>query len=467
MSILWNKEDAVAATGGEAFGDWSVGGVSIDTRELERGDLFVALKDVRDGHDFVAAALKAGAGAAMVSRRPKGVADDAPLLVVPDVLKGLEALGLAARARTNAKVIGVTGSVGKTGTKEMLRAALEGQGKVHAAVRSFNNHWGVPLTLARMPADTDFAVIEIGMNHPGEIGPLARMAQLDVAVITIVAAVHMEAFDSVNQIAEEKAAIFEGLSADGVAVVNADMPTLGTVQAVRGDAKMVLFGHSEAAEIRLVSVQATDHGSAVEASLHGAPILFKVGASGAHLAMNGLAVLGAVEAAGGDVAQGMLALASWQAPSGRGERFTVSLADKGGSIELIDESYNANPTSMEAALAVLASASPSREGGRRVAFLGDMLELGPEELTFHADLADCTALEQVHRVHTSGARMAALHGALPDHLRGKHFEDAAQMAASVNRLLDSGDVAMVKGSLGSKVGQVVAAIKTLGHTSET
>ncbi len=465
MSILWTKEDAVAATGGEAIGDWSVGGVSIDTRELEQGDLFVALKDVRDGHDFVAAALKAGAGAALVSRRPEDVADDAPLLVVPDVLKGLEALGMAARARTAAKVIGVTGSVGKTGTKEMLRAALQVQGKVHAAVRSFNNHWGVPLTLARMPKDTDFAVIEIGMNHPGEIGPLARMAQLDVAVITTVAAVHMEAFDSVDQIAEEKAAIFEGLSENGVAIVNADIPTLPVIQKRRNSAKMVLFGESDVADIHLSSVRSTDAGSAVEASLHGAPILFKVGAPGQHLAMNGLAVLGAIEAAGGDVAQGMLALASWQAPSGRGQRFTVQIGETGEALELIDESYNANPTSMEAALSVLTNASPQK-GGRRVAFLGDMLELGPEELAFHAGLASCGPMGGVDKVHTSGPRMAALHDALSDHQRGQHFDDAAQMAASVNRLLDSGDVAMVKGSLGSKVGQVVTAIKSMGQTSE-
>jgi UDP-N-acetylmuramoyl-tripeptide--D-alanyl-D-alanine ligase len=374
---------------------------------------------------------------------------------------------LAARARTKAKVIGVTGSVGKTGTKEMLRAALQVQGKVHAAVRSFNNHWGVPLTLARMPADTDFAIIEIGMNHPGEIGPLARMAQLDVAVITIVAAVHMEAFDSVDQIAEEKAAIFEGLSAEGVAVVNPDIPTFATIEAVRGAGKTILFGKSEDADIQMKSVHATDQGSAVDAMLHGEPILFKVGAPGAHLAMNGLAVLGAVEAVGGDVAQGMLALASWQAPSGRGQRFTVKLEDKGGAIALIDESYNANPTSMQAALAVLASARPPAESGHRVAFLGDMLELGPQELDIHAGLAACAAMEHLDRVHTSGERMASLHAALPDHLRGQHFDTAAEMATCVNRLLDSGDVAMVKGSLGSKVGQVVTAIKTLGQTSET
>lgn len=465
MSILWTKEEAVAATGGEAFGDWSVSGVSIDTRELEQGDLFVALKDVRDGHDFVAAALKAGAGAALVSRRPEGVAEDAPLLVVPEVLQGLEALGLAARARTLAKVIGVTGSVGKTGTKEMLRAALQVQGKVHAAVRSFNNHWGVPLTLARMPADTDFAVIEIGMNHPGEIGPLARMAHLDVAVITTVAAVHMEAFDTVDEIAAEKAAIFEGLSHTGVAVVNADIPTLPVIQKLRTSGKTVLFGQNDVADVRLVSVQATDHGSAVEACLHDDPILFKLGAPGHHLAMNGLAVLGAVEAAGGDVAQSMLALASWQAPSGRGQQFSVQIGETGGAVELIDESYNANPTSMEAALAVLAGATPQTDG-RRVAFLGDMLELGPEELAFHAGLASCAPMDHVNIVHTSGPRMAALHDALSDHQRGQHFDDAAQMAACVKRLLDSGDVAMVKGSLGSKVGQVVTAIKSLGQTSE-
>jgi UDP-N-acetylmuramoyl-tripeptide--D-alanyl-D-alanine ligase len=381
------------------------------------------------------------------------------------VLDGLTALGLAARARTKAKVIGITGSVGKTGTKEMLRAAFQLQGKVHAAVRSFNNHWGVPLTLARMPKDTDFAVIEIGMNHPGEIGPLARIAQLDVAVITTVAAVHMEAFNCIDQIAEEKAAIFEGLSEGGVAVINSDIPNLPVVQKVRGAGRTILFGQSEITDIRLVSAQATEHGSAVEAILHGNSILFKVGAPGQHLVMNGLAVLGTMEAVGGDVAKAMLALASWRAPLGRGQRFLVQIAESGDTLELIDESYNANPTSMEAALAVLASVTPQLDGSR-VAFLGDMLELGPEELTLHAGLATCESMEQVDKVHTSGPLMVALHNALPDHKRGWHFDQVSEMGASVNRLLDSGDVAMVKGSLGSKVGLVVAAIKSLGKTSE-
>ena len=214
----------------------------------------------------------------------------------------------------------------------MLRAALQVQGKVHAAVRSFNNHWGVPLTLARMPTDTDFAVIEIGMNNPGEIAPLARMAQLDVAVITTVAAVHMEAFDGVEQIAMEKAAIFEGLSAYGTAIINADIPTFPVIKDARNGGKTVLFGQSENADIRLIQSNTTDQGSAVEAVLHGQSILFKIGAPGAHLAMNALAVLGAVDAAGGDVAQGMLALANWQAPSGRGQRFMVELGDTGGRV---------------------------------------------------------------------------------------------------------------------------------------
>ncbi|MDR6264132.1 UDP-N-acetylmuramoyl-tripeptide--D-alanyl-D-alanine ligase [Roseobacter sp. N2S] len=471
MSVLWTSAAAAAATGGQNSCDWVASGVSIDTRELRAGDLFVALKDIRDGHDFVAQALASGAAAALVTHRPEGVAADAPLLIVPDVLAALEALGQAARARTQAKVIGITGSVGKTGTKEMLRTALAGQGAVHAAVRSFNNHWGVPLTLARMPQDTDFAVIEIGMNHPGEIGPLSQMARLDVAVITTVAAVHMAAFDDVDQIAKAKAEIFEGLGPKGVAVLNADIPTLPLLRRARKEGRTLLFGRAEQADIQLVASRTATTVTTVEARLNGQDILFKLGAAGDHLAMNALAVLGAVQAVGADVAQAMLALASWHAPSGRGQRFEVVLGETGEVIELIDESYNANPTSMAAALAVLAAAEPVDtigrvSQGRRVAFLGDMLELGPQELALHADLSELPCVADIDLIHTSGPLMAALHAALPDRKRGQHFDDAQAMAARVNRLLDSGDVAMVKGSLGSKVGQVVTAIKSLGQTTE-
>lgn len=460
MTVLWISDDAIAATGGRVTTAWQATGVSIDTRELAPGDLFVALKDQRDGHEFVAQALEKGAAAALVSRIPEGVPEDAPLLIVPDVLQGLEALGKAARARTKAKVIGITGSVGKTGTKEMLRAALAPQGKVHAAVRSFNNHWGVPLTLARMPANTDFAVIEIGMNHPGEIAPLAEMADLDVAVITTVAAVHAEAFDGVEAIAQEKAAIVEGLKPDGRAIFNGDIETAPILQAALGDHPADWFGAGDH-DIRLISAKVTGTGTAVEAELSGQPILFHIGAPGKHLAMNALAVLGVVRSVEGDVAQAALALAEWNAPSGRGERHHVAFsAAPGDGVELIDEAYNANPTSMVAALAVLAASEPA--GGRRIAFLGDMLELGPEELTHHAGLAAASEIETIDLIHTAGRRMAALHDVLPDHKRGRHFEDAASMAAAVKRLLDSGDVAMVKGSLGSRVGQVVTAIRDLG-----
>ncbi|MEM7438505.1 MAG: UDP-N-acetylmuramoyl-tripeptide--D-alanyl-D-alanine ligase [Pseudomonadota bacterium] len=461
MTALWTSDDAIAATGGESPTSWEASGVSIDTRELQPGDLFVALTDQRDGHDFVAQALDKGAAAALVSRVPEGVGPDAPLLIVPDVLKALEDLGKAARERTKAKVVGITGSVGKTGTKEMLRAALTPQGKVHAAVRSFNNHWGVPLTLARMPADADFAVIEIGMNHPGEIAPLARMAKLDVAVITTVAAVHAEAFDGVGAIAREKAAIMDGLVPGGTAILNGDIATAPILQTAADEQVVKWFGTGDH-DIQMISVKVTATGTAVEANLNGTPILFRIGAPGRHLAMNALAVLAATQALDADVAQAALALAQWNAPDGRGARHTIALSDAAGdALELIDEAYNANPTSMVAALAVLAASDP--DGGRRIAFLGDMLELGPDELAHHASLAKASELDIIDMVHTAGPRMAALHEALPDHKRGRHFDDAKAMAAAVKRLLDSGDVAMVKGSLGSSVGQVVSAIRELGQ----
>ena len=258
--MQWTSDDAARATGGRATRDWAATGVSIDTRSLQPGELFVALKDVRDGHDFVAQALEKGAAAALVSRIPEGVAADAPLVIVPDVLKALEALGAFARARTKARVVGITGSVGKTSTKEMLRAILAGQGRTHAAEASYNNHWGVPLTLARMPADADFAVIEIGMNHPGEIAPLARLARLDVAMVTTVAPAHLEAFDSVEGIAHEKASIFDGLVPGGIAVFNADIewtPLLAAKAAAVG-AVPVSFGASKGADFRLLSTQGTD-----------------------------------------------------------------------------------------------------------------------------------------------------------------------------------------------------------------
>ena len=479
MNVLWTSAEAQQATAGKSTTNWNATGVSIDTRSLEKGDLFVALADQRDGHDFVAQALEKGAAAALVSRVPEGVSEDASLLLVDDVLAALEDLGRAARARAKAIVIGVTGSVGKTGTKEMMRAALSQQGKAHAAERSFNNHWGVPLTLARMPRNTDFAVIEIGMNHPGEIGPLSKMADLDAALITTVAAVHMAAFKDVDEkdvdeIAHAKAEIFEGLKAGGVAVLNGDIETLPILRAgaAKADARILTFGKSADADAHMDSANIKGEATTVAASINGADVLFKIGAPGQHLAMNALAVLTTVDAIGADLAKAMLALAGWQAPSGRGARLVVDVSNgNGATLEVIDESYNANPTSMEAALHVLAASEPVDNigrilKGRKMAFLGDMLELGPDEMAIHAGLANLSVVEEIDQLHTSGPRMKALHDALPPEKRGEWFEDGAKMAASVHSLLDAGDVAMIKGSLGARVGQVVEAIKALGEVKE-
>ena len=316
---LWTSGDATAATGGETTGKWLADGVSIDTRTIQNGDLFVALKAERDGHDFVAMALDKGAAAALVTHRPDGVAQDAPLLIVPDVLRALEALGQAARARTTAKVLAITGSVGKTSAKEMARTVLSRQGRTHAAEASYNNHWGVPLTLARMPQDTEFAVIEIGMSNPGEIAPLSRMARPDVAMITTVAAAHLEAFDNITGIAREKASILDGLVSGGTAILNADTETSSVLQnyASKREANQVLFGQmSRSWKLRHVAL--SEGQTLVQADTPNGPLMFKLSTAGRHFAMNGLGILAACAALGGDPVQAAMDIADWAPPAGRG-----------------------------------------------------------------------------------------------------------------------------------------------------
>jgi UDP-N-acetylmuramoyl-tripeptide--D-alanyl-D-alanine ligase len=469
---LWTRHTAAAVTGGSCPRDFTATGVSIDTRTLRPGDLFVALTASRDGHDFVAEALAKGAAAALVSRVPEGVAADAPLLLVSDVLDGLRVLAGAARARFGGRLVAVTGSVGKTGTKEMLRTALGAQGRVHAAEKSYNNQWGVPLTLARVPADADFAVVEIGMNASGEIAPLARLARPHVAMITTVEAVHLAAFRDVRDIAREKAAIFDGLELGGTAVVNRDTPTYPILYAAarRAGARILRFGGTGRPEYRLREVRLADAGTCAEASAFGRRFLYRLGAPGRHLAMNALGVLAAVEALKGDLGVAAVALGRWQPPEGRGERWTVLLGPGGldGAITLIDESYNANPAAMAAAFEVFAAARPANglgrvARGRRIAFLGDMLELGPQERALHAGLAAVPALAEITTIHCAGERMRALYEALPRAVCGEWFPTAAEMAARVGRLLDPGDIAMVKGSRGARVDLVAEAIKRLGE----
>ena len=446
---LWTSDAAAAATGGQVSRAFAVTGISIDTRTIRPGDLFVALKDVRDGHDFVAQALAAGAAAALVSRIPDGVAPDAPLLVVPDVLAALEALGRAGRARMQGKVIGITGSVGKTSTKEMARIALTGHGVIHAAEASYNNHWGVPLTLARMPANTDFALIEIGMNHPGEIEPLARMARPHVAMITTVAAAHLEAFGAIEGIAREKGAIFRGLLSPGHAVIPEDLPVTQLLRDCADEAGAIVIGFGAHGMAKPVKAETVDGATQVRARILGETLDFTLATAGTHFVMNAVGVLAALSAAGADVAQAARHLSDWLPPQGRG-----AVEDLAG-IRLIDDAYNSNPTSLSAGLATLARLT----GGRRIAILGDMLELGPDEIAMHAGMAADPAMAVVDLVHTAGPRMRALHLALPEARRGLHADTAAELAARVGDLVATGDIVLVKGSKSSKVSTVVDALR--------
>ncbi|PWE49852.1 UDP-N-acetylmuramoyl-tripeptide--D-alanyl-D-alanine ligase [Thioclava sp. NG1] len=471
MAVLWTSSDAAAATDGEATQAFAATGISIDTRTIHPGDLFVALKDVRDGHDFVRQALDKGAAAAMVSRIPEGCSKDDPLLIVDDVLAGLEALGRAGRARARARVLAVTGSVGKTSSKEMLRAVLSAQGKVHAAEASFNNHWGVPITLARLPQDADFAVIEIGMSNPGEIAPLAKLAQPHAAMITTVAPAHLAAFESIEGIAHEKASIFQGLVEGGTAIVPTGLETSDILrEAAQQAGIMVTFGPEPGSDYRLVEARISGDATVVQADHHGTSILFKVMTPGRHFAANALGVLALAEAAGCDPTIAAMDLGNWQPPAGRGqrERVYMDVVDEAESFDLFDDAFNANPASMAAALEVLAGAKP-RDGvgrtakGRRIAILGDMLELGEDETALHAAIADHPAMAKVDLVHLAGPRMAALREALPRTKRGEWYETADKLAERARHLIDPGDVVLVKGSKGSKVSLVVSVLRKLGQ----
>ena len=479
---LWTSADAVIATHGRTTAPWTANGVSIDTRTLQPGDLFVALQDARDGHDFVAQALSQGAAAALVSHIPPNTPENAALLIVPDVLKALEHLAAFARARTAAKIIGVTGSVGKTSTKDMLRAILSGQGRTHAAEASYNNHWGVPLTLARMPQNTEFAVIEIGMNHPGEIAPLAQLARLHVALITTIAPAHLEAFGSIDGIAAEKAAIFTGLEPHGTAIIPLDTPTAPLLLAAAraAGATIATFGHDPRADYHLAHVTVGDAATVIRATrpasnlkgtsnTKGASFLFKVMSPGRHFAANGLGALAVADALGLDPALAAADLIRWSPPRGRGTRERITLDPvEGLSFDLIDDAFNSNPASLAAALDVLIAATPQDQvgrisGGRRIAILGDMLELGPTETPLHLDVARHPGLRCVTTIHCVGPRMAALWQALPRAQRGQWTATAPELATAARSLVDAGDVVLVKGSKGIKVSLVVDALRKLGQ----
>lgn len=461
-SAIWTAKEAAAATGGTARGEWMAFGISLDTRTLKKGDLFIAIKgDARDGHDFVKDALGKGA-VCVVSRIPEGVDDAVPLLVVKDTFAALQDLGRAARHRTGAKIIAVTGSVGKTGTKEMLAAAFGALGQTHASKASHNNHWGVPLSLAGMHGGCDYGVFEIGMNHPGEITPLTRMVQPHVAIITTVAGVHMEHFESVRHIADAKAEIFDGMDHNGAAVLNRDNEWFAHLKAraeTRG-VKVYGFGEHEDSGARMTECLEAANGSRIKAKIIGEEVSFTLLIPGRHIALNALAVLLAVKLAGGDIQKAVKALEQIQPITGRGLREYINIGDPKNPVTLIDESYNASPVAMNAAFKVLALIDPGR-GGRRIAVLGDMLELGKEGPRQHAELSFPLQAADVQLVYTCGPLMKNLHDALPQDRRGVHGKDSVELASIVPEVLTPGDVVMVKGSHGSKMGVVVEALRTL------
>jgi len=460
MTVLWTSHEAQAATQGKATGPaWDAMGVSIDSRSVAQGDLFVALAGPsHDGHDYVAKALEAGAAAALVHKIPEGLSADAPLLLVEDTLKGLEALGAAARARSKARIVGVTGSVGKTSSKEMLKLLFDAAGSTHASVGSFNNHWGVPLSLSRLPRDAEYAVFELGMNHPGEITPLTRLVRPHVAIITTVEAVHMEFFASTAEIAEAKAEIFQGVEPEGAVVLPRDNPHFHLLRQRAKEAgvtRIDSFGSHIEATVRLLDCAVDPDATLVLALFGDKPLSYRVGVSGRQWAVNSLAVLQAAALCGVPLDAAAKTLAAMSAPKGRGQRRRLAWAE--GAIEVIDESYNASPVSMRAALATLAAAKPVK-GARRVAVLGDMLELGETSPALHAGLAEAAVERGIDLVFTAGPLMRNLHDALPPALRGGHAADSQESAAQVAAALRAGDVVVIKGSAGSRMGRVVQAL---------
>ncbi|MBZ9994542.1 UDP-N-acetylmuramoylalanyl-D-glutamyl-2,6-diaminopimelate--D-alanyl-D-alanine ligase [Mesorhizobium sp. BH1-1-4] len=463
MSLLWTSEALVAATDGRPLGPMPEGisGISIDSRSLQPGDAFFAIKgEAMDGHDFVTAAIKAGAGVLVVAegKLPSLGRLTAPIIVVEDVLVALEKLGVAARTRSQAKVIAVTGSAGKTTTKEALRHVLSSVGKVHASAQSFNNHWGVPLTLARMPVDCDYAVFEIGMNHPDEIRPLVKMVRPHVAIVTMIAAAHLGFFKNLDEIAKAKAEIFEGLEPDGAAVLNRDdarFKLLDKMAQAAGVEHVYGFGENARSTFKLTKCELHADHSDIAARISGHDMIARIGAPGRHMVQNVLAVLGAAHLVGADLDKVALALVDLSAERGRGKRHV--LRHSKGSITLIDESYNANPASMAAAMALL-NATPVTGEGRRIAVLGDMLELGDHSAKLHAALADLIVGTGTRTVFLGGPEMRSLADALPGDIETEYRAGVEELKPVLLAALKPGDVVMIKSSKGIGFAKLVDAL---------
>ncbi len=465
---LWTSQDAAAATGGQINTTWQANGISIDTRTIQSGDLFVALKSVRDGHDFIHDAITKGAAAVMVERLPDGISPDVPYLLVPNVQRALEDLACEARNRTKAKVVAITGSAGKTSSKEMLAAILKPHGKTHASEASYNNHWGVPLTLARMPKETDFAVIEIGMNHPGEIAPLSKLTRPDISLITTVAPAHLEAFESVQDIAREKASISCGMKEGAPVVINGDIETLSAALDIIHDTKTTpcTFGiNSE--RYRLNGAEVQDENIEVSVRVGGEELSFPMQTLGAHFAMNALGCLAVIQELRnmGHPTSLMIAqstLKIWTPYSGRGEAIKVAIDKEhpDRSITLIDDSYNANPASMKAALATL-SKIPVPKDAQRIAILGDMMELGESAEALHSELATDVSMSDIDTVFCFGPLMKSMFDALPADKAGKWLPELGE--ESIQFVITDGSAVMVKGSNSMGLSRISRMIKQMEH----
>ncbi len=463
---LWTGTEAVAATGGRNTRDWRATGASIDSRTTAKGDLFVAIEGpVFDGHQFVGAAFANGAAAGLVNAVPDELPETSALHVVDDTMAALTALGAASRARTSASIAAVTGSAGKTGTKEALRHVLEAQGPTSASRASFNNHWGVPLSLARMPAETAFGIFEVGMNHAGEIEPLSRLIRPHVAIVTTVEAAHLEYFDSVEAIADAKSEIFAGMASDGTAVLNRDNPHFDRLAAAAhryGVANIVAFGAAPQSDVRLLAMTPADDHSDISAEIGGRRIEYSLGVVGRHWVMNSLAVLAAVGALGADVEAAARSLAGFAELDGRGKSHRITIGD--AAITLIDESYNANPASIRAALETLGRTTPAGDG-RRIAVLGEMRELGAQSRALHADLADPVAANDIDLVFAAG-EMRVLFDRLPPGIGAAYGETGTDLIDDIRRAVRTGDVVMVKGSNASRMVAVVEALLDAGAAAK-
>lgn len=447
MTVLWDSKKVDKILGDVSSEPWTCSGISIDSRTLKEGELFVALTGENgDGHAFLQNAAEKGAGALLVSQEVK---ERVPIVRVPDTLQALEKLGHAARDRSPALRIAVTGSVGKTSTKDALKTIFKDQGLTHGSFSSYNNHWGVPLTLARMPQEARFAIFEVGMNHVGEIRPLSRMIQPHIAIITTVAEAHAEFFKSTEEIARAKAEIFEGMDKGGLVILNQDNPYFDFLStlAYNRDLKVYGFGQSEKADFRLLTWEGTVHKSLVAARIGGKDFSYELPLPGMHWVLNSLAILGAVHLAEANMEKAISSLRHIEAPQGRGKW-------SDGPFTVIDESYNANPTSMAAAFAVLGQAKESR----KIAVIGDMREMGEKARAYHEALLQPLLENKIDLVFCCGPLMIHLYERLPQGMRGGYAETSLELIPLVLNALKKGDMVSVKASLGTHVKPIVEAL---------